>query len=60
MFVRWNETHEFHHALDGNGTGIEEGGPHKLIEFDHQLPRLTKVARQAKVVEASNVLGRDV
>ena len=25
MFVRRNETHEFHHALDGNGTGIKDG-----------------------------------
>ena len=28
MFVRRNETHEFHHALDGNGTGIKDGCLH--------------------------------
>ena len=28
MFVRRNETHEFHHALDGNGTAITDGCLH--------------------------------
>src|SRR6516225_4404870 len=60
MFVRGDETHEFHHALDGNGTSIKECCSHQLIELNRQLLCLTKLARHAKVVEAGNLFGRDV